>query len=84
MSITPYYASLIEKENYRNDPIFKQAFPDPAELKVSRYELSDPLHEDEDSPVEGITHRYPDRVLFLVRQPLFHVLQALHTEKKGR
>ena len=66
MSITPYYASLIEKENYRNDPIFKQAFPDPAELKVSRYELSDPLHEDEDSPVEGITHRYPDRVLFLV------------------
>ena len=66
MSITPYFASLIEKENYRNDPIFKQAFPNPAELEISRYDMSDPLHEDEDSPVEGITHRYPDRVLFLV------------------
>jgi lysine 2,3-aminomutase len=66
MSITPYYASLIEKENYRNDPIFKQSFPNPCELQVSRYDMSDPLHEDKDSPVEGITHRYPDRVLFLV------------------
>ena len=66
MSITPYFASLIEKENYRNDPIFNQAFPNPAELKISRYDMSDPLHEDKDSPVKGITHRYPDRVLFLV------------------
>ena len=66
MNITPYYASLIQKEKYRNDPIFKQAFPNPAELKISRYDMSDPLHEDKDSPVEGITHRYPDRVLFLV------------------
>jgi lysine 2,3-aminomutase len=66
MSITPYYASLIEKENYHNDPIFRQAFPNPAELKISRYDMSDPLHEDKDSPVQGITHRYPDRVLFLV------------------
>jgi len=66
MSITPYYASLINKENYENDPIFKQAFPNPSELKISRYDMSDPLHEDKDSPVEGITHRYPDRVLFLV------------------
>jgi lysine 2,3-aminomutase len=66
MNITPYYASLIDKENYQNDPIFKQSFPNPEELKVSRYDMSDPLHEDKDSPVEGITHRYPDRVLFLV------------------
>ncbi len=66
MSITPYFASLIDKENYRNDPIFKQAFPNPAELNMSRYDMSDPSHEDKDSPVEGITHRYPDRVLFLV------------------
>lgn len=66
MSITPYYASLIEKENYRDDPIFKQAFPNPAELIISKYDMVDPLHEDEDSPVKGITHRYPDRVLFLV------------------
>ncbi|MGD2066203.1 MAG: lysine 2,3-aminomutase [Candidatus Bathyarchaeota archaeon] len=66
MNITPYFASLIDKENYQNDPIFKQAFPNPAELKVSRYDMLDPLHEDKDSPVEGITHRYPDRVLFLI------------------
>ena len=66
ISITPYYASLIEKENYRNDPIFKQAFPNPAELIISKYDMTDPLHEDKDSPVKGITHRYPDRVLFLV------------------
>jgi lysine 2,3-aminomutase len=66
LNITPYYASLIDKENYRNDPIFKQAFPNPAELIVSKYDMKDPLHEDKDSPVKGITHRYPDRVLFLV------------------
>ncbi len=66
LCITPYYASLIKKENYRNDPIFKQAFPNPAELKISKYDMKDPLHEDKDSPTEGITHRYPDRVLFLV------------------
>ena len=66
LSITPYYASLIKKENYRNDSIFKQAFPNPAELKISKYDMKDPLHEDKDSPTKGITHRYPDRVLFLV------------------
>ena len=66
LCITPYYASLIKKENYRSDPIFKQSFPDPAELIVSKCDMKDPLHEDQDSPVKGITHRYPDRVLFLV------------------
>ena len=66
LSITPYYASLINTENYRNDPIFKQAFPNPAELKISKYDMKDPLHEDKDSPTKGITHRYPDRVLFLI------------------
>lgn len=66
LSITPYYASLIEKENFRNDPIFKQSFPNPAELKISKCDMADPLHEDKDSPTKGITHRYPDRVLFLV------------------
>lgn len=66
ISITPYYASLIDKENYRNDPVFKQAFPSPEELKITKYDMTDPLHEDKDSPTKGITHRYPDRVLFLV------------------
>ena len=66
LSITPYYASLIDKENFRNDPIFRQAFPNPAELKISECDMKDPLHEDKDSPTKGLTHRYPDRVLFLV------------------
>ena len=67
LSITPYYLSLIDKDNYQNDPIFKQAFADPRELIISKDEMKDPLDEENDSPVPGITHRYPDRVLFLVR-----------------
>ncbi len=64
MAITPYYLSLIEPEDYKNDPIFKQAFPDIRELDITDCDMKDPLAEDRDSPVEGITHRYPDRVLF--------------------
>jgi lysine 2,3-aminomutase len=66
LSITPYYLSLIDQNNYRNDPVFKQAFGGIEELIVSASEMADPLSEDKDSPVEGITHRYPDRVLFHV------------------
>lgn len=66
LSITPYYLSLINKEHYKTDPIFKQAFPDERELNKSKYDMKDPLAEDKDSPVELITHRYPDRVLFHV------------------
>ncbi|HBG49561.1 MAG TPA: lysine 2,3-aminomutase [Cyanobacteria bacterium UBA9971] len=64
MSITPYYLSLIEAENYSNDPIFRQAFPSIEEMNIDQSDLLDPLGEDKDSPVTGITHRYPDRVLF--------------------
>ncbi|MDD3431382.1 MAG: lysine 2,3-aminomutase [Bacteroidales bacterium] len=66
LSITPYYLSLINKDNYINDPVYKQAFLDNRELIVTASEMGDPLSEDHDSPVPGITHRYPDRVLFLV------------------
>ncbi|MCS3924659.1 lysine 2,3-aminomutase [Methanosalsum natronophilum] len=66
LSITPYYLSLIEAEDYYNDPIFLQSFPSPSELILNKCEMNDPLSEDEDSPVSGITHRYPDRVLFHV------------------
>jgi lysine 2,3-aminomutase len=66
LSITPYYLSLIDADNYKNDPIFKQSFPDPAELTLSRYDMKDPLSEDKDEPVTGVTHRYPDRVLFVI------------------
>ncbi len=64
LSVTPYYLSLIDAEDYQNCPVFKQAFPAPAELEIGNCDMSDPLAEDSDSPAPGITHRYPDRVLF--------------------
>lgn len=64
LAITPYYMSLIDTADYENDPVFKQAFPDSRELDICSYDMADPLSEDKDSPVYGITHRYPDRVLF--------------------
>ena len=66
ISITPYYLSLIDTDDLENDPIYKQAFPSPSELQLARCDMPDPLAEDKDSPAPGITHRYPDRVLFLV------------------
>lgn len=65
-SVTPYYLSLIDTSNLYNDPIFRQSVPCPSELEVGTFDMSDPLHEDEDQPVSGVTHRYPDRVLLLV------------------
>jgi lysine 2,3-aminomutase len=65
MAITPYYLSLIDVEN-PHCPIRKQAVPTIAELCHSSADLLDPLHEDTDSPVPGLTHRYPDRVLLLI------------------
>ncbi|MCI5132914.1 MAG: KamA family radical SAM protein, partial [Candidatus Electrothrix sp. EH2] len=66
LSITPYYLSLINTDNIEYDPVFMQSVPSIRELDMSDEDMADPLHEDEDSPVPGITHRYPDRVLFLV------------------
>ncbi len=65
MAITPYYLSLINPDD-PYCPIRRQAIPTAAELHQSSADLLDPLHEDEDSPVPGLTHRYPDRVLFLI------------------
>jgi lysine 2,3-aminomutase len=66
LSTTPYYLSLIDRNDFRNDPVFRQAFPDPQELEIDKCDMVDPLAEDRDSPAPGITHRYPDRVLFHV------------------
>jgi len=65
MSITPYYASLMDP-NYPRCPIRLQAVPTGFELIDEDSDLDDPLHEDTDSPSPGLTHRYPDRVLLLV------------------
>ncbi len=65
MAITPYYLSLIDP-NDPYDPIRRQAIPAGEECNIAPADLNDPLHEDEDSPAPGLTHRYPDRVLFLI------------------
>ena len=66
MAVTPYYLSLINTDDYENDPIFRQSFPSPNEIELKRSDMEDPLHEDHDSPVDCLVHRYPDRVLLLV------------------
>ncbi len=65
MAITPYYLTLIDPSN-PDCPIRQQAIPFGSELIVGKNDLYDPLAEDHDSPVPGLTHRYPDRVLFLI------------------
>ena len=65
MAITPYYFTLIDPDN-PDCPIRAQAIPFGNELNIGQNDLHDPLAEDHDSPVPGLTHRYPDRVLFLI------------------
>ncbi len=65
MEITPYYAALMDR-NDPDCPVRMQSVPRLMELHDDPSDLADPLHEDVDSPVPGLTHRYPDRVLLLV------------------
>jgi lysine 2,3-aminomutase len=65
MAITPYYLSLIDLDD-PHDPVRRQAIPTAKELHHAAADQNDPLHEDINSPVAGLTHRYPDRVLFLI------------------
>ena len=69
MRITRYYYSLIRR---KGDPIWKQCVPSVNELQ-DLDSPEDPLHEEEDSPVPRLTHRYPDRVLLLItdRCPMY-------------
>ena len=68
--LNPYYQSLIR---YPGDPIWKQVIPDLQEIEENSIALEDPLNEEGDMPVAGITHRYPDRVLFMISHecPIF-------------
>jgi lysine 2,3-aminomutase len=63
LAIPPYYFSLIDPDDPA-DPIRLQSVPSPLEAE-SGFELDDPLEEDKDSPVPGLTHRYPDRALLI-------------------
>ena len=65
VGITPYYASLMDPDD-PGCPVRRQAVPVLEETHRSEADMLDPLHEDEDSPAPGLTHRYPDRVLFLI------------------
>lgn len=63
-AITPYYLSLIDLDD-QNSALRKTMIPTTNELIKSIGESEDPLSEEKTSPIEGIVHRYPDRVLFL-------------------
>jgi lysine 2,3-aminomutase len=65
LSITPYFASLLDEFDI-NQPLRKTVVPLVHEHSFSPGEEADPLGEEDDSPVPGLVHRYPDRVLFLV------------------
>jgi lysine 2,3-aminomutase len=65
VGVTPYYASLMDPTD-PDCPVRRQALPDPDEARPAEFERRDPLAEEEHMPVAGITHRYPDRVLFYV------------------
>lgn len=65
VAVTPYYASLIDPDD-PDCPIRRQALPQPGELTTFPFELADPLAEEAHMAAPGVTHRYPDRVLFYV------------------
>ena len=64
-AVTPYYASLIDRID-PNCPIRLQAIPGEGELSVGDFDIEDPLNEEGDAVAPGMTHRYPDRVLWVV------------------
>jgi lysine 2,3-aminomutase len=64
MAITPYYASLIRKVDLF-DPVFQMSVPQLSELHDPPFLSSDPLEENDDMPVAGLVHRYPDRALLI-------------------
>jgi lysine 2,3-aminomutase len=65
LAITPYFFNLIDPSD-ENCPIRRQVIPRIEETATASWEMSDPCGEDAHSPVPGLVHRYPDRVLFLV------------------
>src|SRR5579872_4132202 len=65
LAITPYFFNLIDPAD-ENCPIRWQVIPRIEETSTASWEMSDPCGEDSHSPVPGLVHRYPDRVLFLV------------------
>lgn len=65
LAITPYFFNLIDRDN-PDCPVRRQVIPRSGEMNTSPEEMLDPVGEENTKPVDGIVHRYPDRVLFLV------------------
>ncbi len=63
IGLTPELAELIDRTDLAHDPIARQFVPSPAETETAPEELADPIGDEARSPVKGIVHRYPDRVL---------------------
>ena len=70
VALTPYWALLMDPDDV-HCPIRMQSVPIDAEFTTSPHEMNDPCAEDRDSPVPGLVHRYPDRVLLLVTEMCF-------------
>ncbi|HAZ66358.1 MAG TPA: lysine 2,3-aminomutase [Opitutae bacterium] len=65
LAITPHFFNLIDRDD-PHCPIRRQVIPSIEESHIEAGESTDPVGEEKTSPVPGIVHRYPDRVLFLV------------------
>jgi lysine 2,3-aminomutase len=72
IGLTETVVGLIDRSD-PGDPIARQFIPDPAELSISPDEMADPIGDAAFSPIEGVVHRYPDRVLlkFLHHCPVY-------------
>jgi lysine 2,3-aminomutase len=64
-AVTPYYASLMDADD-PTCPVRRQAIPGAGETSITDFDIKDPLNEEGDAVAPGMTHRYPDRVLWVV------------------
>ena len=81
-AVPPALAALIEPGD-ADDPIARQFVPDRRELERDPAERDDPIGDDAKSPVEGLVHRYPDRVLHQARRGLRGLLPVLLPPRDG-
>ncbi len=79
--ITPYYLSLVDRDD-EDDPIARQCFPDLREMDHALGEVADPLAEENNMPLSGLVHRYPDRCLAMVTNAC--VTYCRHCNRKRR
>ena len=66
LKISEYYLNLIDFDNLKNDPVYKQAIPDICEVRKHDFDSEDPLDEEVQMPAKNLIHRYQDRVVLLV------------------